>query len=215
VRLIVAVLAIATVLPVSPSLAQSDRWTVRGRAIAVVADDDSETVADTGSAIAVDSSFGAEIGVTYLVLPQWGLELSAWYAPLDLSTVGGNAAGLDVGSVDLLSATLSVQYRFQTESRFDPYVGVGIALAQLGGYAATSDMVAAGIADITFSNIFRLFTQFGADVEIGKGWLLNVDLRYMPMTTQMDFITAAGASLDKTALDLNPFLISLGIGRSF
>jgi outer membrane protein len=215
VRLIVAVLAVATVLPASPSLAQSDRWTVWGRAMAVVANDDSETVADTGTTIAVDSSFGAEVGVTYLVLPQWSLELSALYAPLDLSTVGGNAAGLDVGSVDLLAATLSVQYRFQTEGRFDPYIGVGTALAQLGGYSTTSDMVAVGIADITFSNSFRLFTQFGTDVEIGKGWLVNVDLRYIPMTTQMDFITAAGASFDKTALDLNPLLISLGVGRSF
>lgn len=207
--------AVAAMLSPAFAQAQTDRWILRGRAFALMADDDSDTVASTGTSIAVANSSGGEVAVTYFPIPRWGLELAAAAAPLDLSTVGGQSPGLDAGSVDLLVAALALQYHFPTDGRINPYLGVGVTFGRLVGYSATEDLVAAGITDITFSNLFRLGTQAGADVEIGRGWLLNLDLRYVPMTTQMDLITAGGASFDKVALQINPILISLGIARVF
>jgi outer membrane protein len=211
----VTLAAAATVLAPAPAQAQADRWILKGRAFALVADDDSDTVGSTGTSITVANSYGAELAATYFPIPKWGLELTAAAAPLDLSTVGGQAPGLDLGSVDLLSAMLALQYHFQTDGKVNPYLGVGVAFGRLAGYSATDDLIGAGIADITFSNVFRLYTQAGADVEIGRGWLLNLDLRYVPMTTQLNLITAGGASFDKVALQINPILVSLGIGHSF
>lgn len=210
-----AFVAAATIVTPAPVQAQAERWVFKGRAFALIADDDSDTVASTGTSIAVANSSGAELAVTYFPIPRWGLELAAAAAPLDLSTVGGQSPGLDVGSVDLLSATLALQYHFPIGGRIKPYLGAGATFGRLTGYSATADLIGAGIADITFSNIFRLCTQAGADVEIGRGWLLNLDLRYAPMTTQMDLLTAGGTSFDKVALQINPILIGVGVARSF
>ena len=212
---VVAVAVAATVLAVPPSLAQGDRWTLRGRAVAVLPDDDSDTVGGTGTSIAVDGSFGAELALTYRFRPSLSLELGAAFVPLDLATEGGQAPDLEVGSIDLMSAALTLQYRFQTTGRVDPYLGIGMVFGRISGYSITPDMQGVGLADITFSDIVRLFTQFGVDVEIGRGWMLNADVRYAPMTTQMNLITTAGTSLDKIALQINPVMLSLGLARSF
>ena len=211
----VALAVVATILSPVPARAQADRWILKARAFGLIADDDSDTVASTGTSIAVANSAGGEVAATYFPIPRWGLELTAAAAPLDLSTVGGQSPGLDAGSVDLLSAMLALQYHFPTIGRLDPYLGVGVVFGRLAGYSATDDLLAAGIADITFSKVFRLYTQAGIDMEIGRGWLLNLDLRYVPMTTQLDLLTADGASFDKVALQINPILVSFGIGHSF
>jgi outer membrane protein W len=150
-----------------------------------------------------------------VVRPRWALELALGIAPIDLETEGGQAAGLDVGTIDLQSAGLSLTYRFATEGKFDPYLGLGGAYLNPAGWAITPDLVAVGIGDIAFSTDFRLYTQFGADWEMGRRWRLNVDLRYVPMTTQMEFITATGETLDTAALQINPLLVSLGVAYSF
>ena len=211
----VALAAAAAGLSASPALAQAERWILKGRAFALIADDDSDTVASTGTSIAVANSSGAELAVTYFPIPKWGIELAAAAAPLDLSTVGGQSPGLDIGSVDLLSASLSLKYHLPTAGRFDPYLGVGAAFGRLTGYSAADDLIAAGLTDITFSNVFRVCTQAGADVQVGRGWLLNLDLRYAPMTTQLNLIAGDGSSFDKVALQINSILISFGLGRSF
>ena len=211
----VTLVVVATILAPVPAQAQAERWIARGRVFALIADDDSDTVGSTGTSIDVANSSGAELAVTYFPNPKWALELAAATVPLDLATVGGQSPGLDAGSVDLLSAALALQFHFPTSGRINPYLGVGATFGRLSGYSATADLVAAGITDISFTNVVRVYTQVGADLEIGRGWLLNVDLRYAPMTTQMDLITTGGESFDEVALQINPILIALGIARSF
>ena len=211
----VAIALAATVLAVPPCLAQGERWTVRGRAMAVLPDDDSETVGGTGTSIAADSAIGAELSATYRFRPPLALELSVAIAPLDLSTVGGQVADLEVGSVDMMFAALALQYQFQPAGRIDPYLGIGMVFGRLSGYSITPDMQGVGLADITFSDIVRLYTQVGVEIEIGRGWLLNLDARYAPMTTQLALITPSGSALDEVSLQVNPVLLSLGLARSF
>jgi outer membrane protein W len=206
---------VAAALAAAPATAQDDRWTARARAVAVVTDDDGEPVGGTGSSIAAASSLGVELAVTYTVRPRWALELALGIAPIDLETEGGQAAGLDVGTIDLQSAAVSLTYRFATEGRIDPYLGLGTAYLNSAGWKVTPDMVAAGIGDIAFSTDFRLYAQLGADWELGRHWRLNVDLRYVPMTTEMEFITVTGETLDTAALQINPFLVGIGIAYSF
>lgn len=211
----VTLVVIAVALAAWPAAAQSSRWTARARAIAVVADDDGEPVGGTGSSIAADSTFGAEVGVIYSVRPRWALELVLGVAPIDLATVGGQVPGLDVGSIDLQTAALALTYRFPTEGRIDPYLGLGSAYLDPAGWRVTPDLIAVGIADIAFSTDFRLYTQLGADWVMSEHWRLNVDVRYVPMTTQMTFVGTTGETVDTATLQINPFFVSLGLAWSF
>jgi outer membrane protein W len=206
---------IIAALATAPATAQSGRWTARVRAVAVVPDDDGEPVGGTGSSIAAAGSLGVEAAVGYALRPRWALELALGVAAIDLESEGGQAPGIDAGTIDLQSAALSLTYRFATEGKIDPYLGLGVAYLNPGGWEVTPDLLAAGIGDIAFTTDFRLSTQVGADWTFGARWRLNADLRYVPMTTRMTFVTSTGETLDKAALQINPILVSLGVGYSF
>jgi outer membrane protein len=212
---IVALVAAATVTLAVPAAAEENRWIGRVRGLGVVPDYNSDEIGATGTRIKVGSTFGGELSVTYLLNPHWGLELSAAAMPLRLTTVGGEFPGLDAGKVDLVCGLLSLEYHFETTGRIKPYLGVGMALARPVGYALSADMQASSITDLTFTSSLRMHTQLGADLQIGDGWRLNLDLRYVPVTTRVDFRLAGGGSLDTIALDVNPIIAAIGIGRSF
>lgn len=211
--LVLAAAAAATLA--APAGAQGDRWIARVRGLGVIPDYQSDVIGGTGTRLKVDNGLGAEASLTYLVRPQWGLELSAWAAPVDLATAGGQFPGLDAGSVDLVGGLLALQYHFATTGRVKPYLGIGLALAVPTGYSLSPDMVASGISDLTFTSSLRFHTQIGTDLQLGKGWRLNLDLRYVPLTTRVDFRLAAGGSLATIALNVNPILVGVGVGRTF
>ncbi len=207
--------AVAAAAASLPAAAQGDRWIGRIRVFGVVPDYNSEEVAGTGTRIKVGRSAGGEAGITYFLNPRWALELSTAVMPIKLSTVGGQFPGLDAGRVDLVCGLLSLEYHFATLGRIRPYLGIGTAFVQPTGYALSQDMQAAGIADLTFTSSLRVHTQLGGDLEMGKGWRLNVDLRYVPATTKVDFRRTVGGSLDTIALAIDPILVSFGVARSF
>lgn len=199
----------------APAAAQGDRWIARVRGLGVIPDYNSGTIAGTGTQLQVDNGVGAEAGVTYMLEPQWGLELSLAAAPLSLATVNGQYPGLDAGSFTLASAMLALQFHFQSSGRFRPYLGIGVTGARPTGYSSSDDLAANGIADLTFTSSLRVHTQVGTDLEIGKGWRANFDLRYVPVTTRVDFRLTAGGSLATVALNVNPILVGIGLGRTF
>jgi outer membrane protein len=212
--ILVLVVAAAATLA-APAGAQGDRWIARVRGLGVIPDYHSDVVGTTETRLKVDNSFGAEASLTYFIRPQWGLELSAWAAPVDLVTVGGQAPGLDAGSVDLVTGMLALQYHFATTGRVKPYLGIGMALAVPTGYSLSHDMASFGISELTFTNSLRVHTQIGADLQLGKGWRLNFDVRYVPVATNVDFRLAAGGTLATIGLNINPILVGIGVGRSF
>ncbi len=214
-RTAILVLVVAAVTLAQPATAQGDRWIGRVRALGVMPDASSDEIATTGTRIGVDNAFGGEASVTCLLGPTWGLELAAAVTPLKLSTTGGQFPGLDAGRVDLFSGMLSLQYHFATTGKLKPYLGIGMTFARPIGYTLSKDMEASGIANLTFASSMRVHTQVGADLRIGQGWRLNLDLRYAPVTTRADFRLATGGSLDTIALNINPILVGVGIGRTF
>lgn len=207
--------AIAAATLAQPATAEEDHWIARVRALGALADSHSDPIADTGTRVGVDNAFGGEVSVTYLLDPHWGIELSAATTPLKLSTTGGQFPGLDAGRANLVSGMLSFEYRFATHGKVRPYLGIGMAFARPTGYTLSKDMEASNIANLTFTNSLRVHTQVGADVLIGKGWRLDLDLRYVPVTTRVDFRQNTGGSLDTIALSINPILVGVGIGRTF
>jgi outer membrane protein len=211
----VVLLATATVTLAGTASAQQDRWIGRVRALAVFPNYSSDAIGSTGTTVKVGDSGGGEASLTRFVKPNWALELSAATMPLKLTTVGGQYPNLDVGQVWLATALLSLEYHFSTLGRFKPYLGVGAAYARPMGYTLTQDMAQEGISNLTFSSSLRVFTQGGTDYEIGKGWRFNVDVRYVPVTSRVDFRLPTGGSLATIALVVDPIVVGFGIGHTF
>jgi len=111
-----------------------------------------------------------------------------------------------VGSTKQLPPTVSVQYYFNPEEKFRPYVGAGLnytiffndtTIDALGG-------------DLELDDSFGLAAQVGFDYDIDANWFLNADIRYINIETTAE-IVAVGSS----DVDINPTVISVGVGYKF
>jgi len=113
------------------------------------------------------------------------------------------SAGQFVGSTWLLPPTLTVKYHPLAGSPVSPYAGVGINLTL--PFKSTLN----GVSDFSIDNTVGWVAQAGADIKIKDNVYFNIDYKYVNVDTKM---RVAGV---KYKLDLNPNLVSVGLGYRF
>lgn len=114
--------------------------------------------------------------------------------------------GTKVGDIEHLPPTLSVQYYFQPDSNIRPYAGIGLNYTIFFNEDTTGPLAG---TDLSLDNSFGIGAQLGVDIDINDRWFFNADARYINIETEAD--TAVG-TID---VDINPWVISLGVGLSF
>ena len=166
-------------------------------------DSSSDFSAAPGLAPEVDSSTTLGATFVYMLSNNLGLELLAALPFEHDITVDGMGK---VGSTKQLPPTVSLQYYFNSTSKFRPYVGAGLnytiffndkTVDSLGG-------------DLELDNSFGLAVQAGMDYDINDKWFLNADIRYINIET-----TATNEAVGSSDVDINPTVISLGVGYKF
>ena len=85
-----------------------------------------------------------------------------------------------------------------------PYVGVGVNDTNLSSVSVLNGAV--GLKH----NSFGLAAQAGADMPLGGGWLLNVDVKKVQIATNV-YLNSA----DKGKFKVDPTLVGLGVGKRF
>ncbi len=208
---------LALVVIVSPCIvdAQTDgNWIVRTRIISVSPDDSSNAIAGTGSTVSVDSAVAPELDLTMRFARNWGLELSVFTAKHQFETSGGLIGGLDAGDAWTFSPTLTLQYHFDLESMFSPYVGAGINYTAFYGYDLSNAMRDLGLKEFDFDPSFGFVGQIGTDIALGRTWSLNFDLKYIDMTTDVELRENPTGLLDVVEVDVNPWVFGLGLAWS-
>ncbi len=128
--------------------------------------------------------------------------------------LGGILGNEDLGSVNILPPTLTAQWHFNPDQMIDPYVGAGINYTHsfdrslkttVGNYPIHIDQ-----------NMFGAVAQAGVDVNLGSGWLINADVKYVTMNTNVKVTLDNGATWKKIDdLDINPWVFGVGIGKKF
>jgi len=188
-------------------------WLVRGRIINVNPDDSSTQVpAVANSGVSVNSDTTLELDFTYMVSSNIGLELILATTKHDV-TGTGTLAGADVSSVRVLPPTLTLQYHFAPKATIRPYVGVGLnyTIFYDGGMGAA--LKANNATDIDYDSSFGLAAQAGFDVDLNKDWFMNLDVKYIKIDTTA---TITGGALAGTVdVDINPWVIGVGVGKRF
>jgi len=173
-------------------------WMVRVRALHL-SSENGNSPAVTGAQVSINDKVFPEIDFAYNFTRNWSSELVLTYPQRHDVRLNGIA----IGSVKHLPPTLLLQYQFAPGAGVNPYLGAGLNYtrfmsAQLPpGISVEQDSVGGAL-------------QAGADFEIVKNVYLNIDYKYLRMSTD---VRASGAELTK--LVLNPRLISLGIGWRF
>jgi outer membrane protein len=191
-----AAAACAASLVALPAAAQDTKWMARVRAIDV-----EPNATSSLAGLNVEGQWTGELDFTYFFTKNIAAELILATTKHEVTLNGAS-----LGDVWVLPPTLLLQYHFTDLGAFKPYVGGGLNVTwfydvnlNAGPAKLTVDSTSVGGA-----------LQVGLDYEIAKNWVLNADVKYIWMSTD---VYAGGGTL--TDLKINPWVYGIGVGYRF
>jgi outer membrane protein len=124
------------------------------------------------------------------------------------------AVNPELGKVNLLPPTLTAQWHFNPDQTIDPYVGAGAAFVLGLDRKLTATTVSAAYPIRIDRSAFGGVLQAGFDVNLQDKWLINFDVKKIWVNTDVKLDLGGGyKKIDN--LDLNPLVVSIGIGKKF
>lgn len=152
-------------------------------------------------AVSVEDDTAAYITYSYMYTDNIGVEVLAstpFTHDITLAGVG------KIAEAEHLPPTVSLQYHFQPGQSVRPYVGAGINWTVFLDEKATST-----ITSISLDDSVGLAVQVGVDIDINKEWYFNADLR------KISIDTTATTNIGNIEVDIDPTVLSLGVGFRF
>jgi outer membrane protein len=231
-------LAIAAAFAPTLAMAEAGDIVVRLRATNVSPDENSRLGKDTikaydqatadllygatnsaGAELRVDSNTIPEIDFSYYITKNIAAELIlALGTRHDVST-SSHGVALDrnlLGSVNLLPPTLTAQWHFLPDQTFDPYVGAGLTFVRAMDNSLTARSTALGNQPIRIDhNSWGPAIQAGLDVNLQDKWLVNLDVKKVWFDTDVKLNVNGGGWRKIDTLDVDPWVISVGVGKKF
>ena len=156
----------------------------------------------TGLGLSINNKWIPEVDISYFFNKNIAAELILTVP--QQHTLTSSKLGKDIGTVDHLPPTLLLQYHFDGNGGFKPYVGAGINYTRftqsdiLGG-AATVDKDSWGGA-----------LQVGVDIPLSGNMYLNVDVKKVYLKTNV-YVGSVNAGEFK----VDPVLVGVGLGWRF
>lgn len=205
-----------------PVLAESGDLLIRGRALYVMPNDNSDLIrpgfGDVPSGVSVDSNFGVELAATYLLTDQFGIEFGFGGSKLDLMGTPGTPSQGDLATAKYIVPTVTLQYYFLPKAAVRPYVGVGVNYIR---YYEASPGSVLDLAIVQPTNIqptialegkFGYHAQFGIDVPLNDRVFVNLDVKYIRTNTTAKIVTN---NINFVDVNVNPIVFGLGLGFRF
>jgi outer membrane protein len=174
---------------------------VRLRAIGMLPDESAST--SIGGDVNVSNDWVPEIDFTYFVTDNIALELIAATTKHDVS----HTAGIDLGEVNLLPPTLTLQYHFMPKERLSPYIGAGLNYT----FFYDEDAPGGAVTSINYDNNIGYALQAGVDYAVADNWYLNLDVKKIFLSTDVS-INGGAITAD---VDLDPWVVGFGVGYRF
>jgi outer membrane protein len=202
--LILAIIATGLVASAmsTATMAQESPWLVRGRIVDISPANGADPIGGSGASdrITVANKTIPEVDISYFFTPNWAAELILTYPQKhDVFLDGAN-----IGSFKELPPTLNVQYHFNPEAQFSPYLGAGLNYTRISNVSLASGTI--GLDNHSFGGS----VQAGVDYKIDKNWSLNLDVKYVQIKTG---VYAGGATISN--LNVSPVLVGVGVGYRF
>ena len=188
------------------------RWQVRLRAVGV-APDESAKIGIIDGDVAISNALIPELDFTYFFTEHFAAELILGTAKHDVKAINTLAGDVDLGSVWLLPPTLTAQYHFYTSDQkvFKPYIGAGI------NYTLFYNVKSGDVAGVEYDNAIGYAAQLGFDLMLDDKFFINFDAKRLFLSTDVTVDAsnlAPGLSIP-AEVDINPWLIGVGVGMKF
>lgn len=197
-------------------------WLIRGRIINVNPNDDSGLLfagaplaSIAGSGVTVNDDTVPELDITYMLSPNWGVELILGYSEHDVDASGTVDSLLgNVIDAKALPPTLTLQYHFSPNSNIRPYVGAGVNYTYFFDEKVRGPLNQSG-AKIKLDDSWGFAVQAGVDIALNDDWFVNLDVKYIEIDTTAKFSGVALVGAAKIDVDVDPVVWGIGIGRRF
>lgn len=224
-----SLLALAIAAPVAHAHQAGD-IIIRAGAVTVQPNDSSSGVkvdrgalagTDLGGKATVGSDTQLGLNFAYMLTDNLGIELLAATPFTHDVHVKGTALGAangKLGTLKHLPPTLSlVYYPLDKASAFQPYIGAGINYTWFMDGDTSSRAEAAGFSNLQASNSWGLAAQIGADYMLTDNIMINGQIRYIDIDTQVyvDHNTLAGGVRAKVDVKVDPWVYMVGLGYKF
>jgi len=205
-----AVLALAAA-PASAQdwqVARKGDWIVTGRITDVASGaNDAITTASgaaTGLHVDVGDSVMPTLGFTYFLTDHISVE-AILGATKHQIRAQGTGADVAVHETWVLPPVVTVQYRPAPEARVSPYVGAGL------NYMIFFDGQDQNGFTVKLDDGLGYALQAGADIAVRGPWTVNLDVKKIWFNTDADI----NAGTLKSDVNLDPWVVSVGVGRKF
>ena len=205
-KIITVVIAVLSFMGITSSVSATNEgdWLVKFGAVNVNPNDKSGGLSGAPTVgVAVEDDTQAYATISYMLKENIALELLV-ATPFTHEIYGTGAVTTKVGEASQLPPTFSVQYHFSPKQSFRPYVGGGINYTTF-----FSEKPTAPLTSLSLDDSIGLAVQAGFDMDINKDWFFNADIRYINIET------TATTNLGTVDVEINPTVISLGVGTKF
>ncbi|MFV0238171.1 MAG: OmpW/AlkL family protein, partial [Flavobacteriales bacterium] len=190
---------------------QAGDWLIRLRATGVIPNT-SSTIEAIGGQADVSGAAIPELDFTYFITNRFAVELILGTSKHDVRALGTAVGDLNLGEIRVLPPTLTFQYHHPAlQGKIKPYLGAGV------NYTVFYDAEAGpGLNSVDYDNSFGFAAQAGMDIFASDKYFLNFDVKKIWLNTNVtvDATDALGAVVGAD-VDLDPWVVSFGIGRKF
>lgn len=211
-----AIVSLALMLPATAALAQTADQSgdllagsvlVRGRILGVIPKHGSATISRIGGHLQTSDSVAPEVDISYFFTNHIALEGEIGYEHTTLTAQDTRFGTVGVGKVSSVPLFLVPQYHFLPYSRFNPYVGIGLAILPYFDAEAAGGLV----RQLSVSSEAGAIFQIGVDYHVSGPWYANFDVKKLILgahaTANNGLLSASG--------QVNPWIIGGGIGYRF
>lgn len=205
-KLLITILVAGLMVP-ALSFAEKGDIVVRARVTHVAPDESSHLDSSIGDRLEVNSNTIPEIDFSYYFTKNIAAELILAVGSRHDVNIGGSGAnaGAKLGSINLLPPTLTAQWHFNPDQTIDPYVGAGMSYIRAMDRNLNLDTIGITVE----RNMFGPVLQAGADYNLPNKWLVNFDVKKIWFSTDVSTTT----KIDN--LDIDPWVVSFGVGKKF
>jgi outer membrane protein len=160
-----------------------------------------------GSTHVTDSSV-PEVDGSYFLTDHIALELIAATTKHAVHRDNSALGNVDVGSVWLLPPTLTLQYHFDPEGTFRPYVGAGVNYTYY--YSPENTGI---LNDVKYQSNWGGALQAGIDIPVTGPFFVNFDVKKLFLNASIKAVVPALANAGIRASDnLDPWIVGAGVG---
>ncbi len=190
--------------PLAVSAKEGD-WLLRGGL--GFADPKSNNGEMLGGELDVDSATSATIEGTYMFRDHWGVELlgtTPFHHDVDLDS---GSSDPQIAKIKQILPTLSLQYHFNPEGKWRPYIGGGLNYTMIFDEEGYGPLMG---HTVRADNSFGLAGQVGLDVGITENFFVNAAVRYIDIHSDVEI-----DGVDQGKMRIDPMVYQLQVGYKF